>query len=306
MNMNLFPPELHSYICNLACIDDGQTVRALSLVSKYFCEISRPFLYQSLSISGSIQITTLATTLQNTAPHLRSIRHLFLSTHSKNADASPTPKATDVADSAAILRILSFSAPTLETLSFVSGSSSMGTMSISRLFRTSFPRLRELSISGFYPFPSAPGKMPRLERLHLHGNRNPHGLLQAGGLDEACPSLTHLRVSGLSMAVSFVQELREAFTGEDDLPFASKLPSSVRCVVVQPAGVPVASEKSSAAMQARESVTNNARDEVMMSHLKALQPPQSVVYTLLPRAEADGPYVTFRREWSDRLEGSEK
>ncbi|KAG6852205.1 hypothetical protein C0991_002017 [Blastosporella zonata] len=299
MNMNVFPPELHSYICELACHDDGRTVRALSLVSKYFREISRPFLYQSLSISGSIQIIALASALQNTVPHLRSVRHLFLSTHSKN-DVTPTPKATDAADTAAILRILTLSASTLETLSFVSGSPSMGTMSISRLFRTSFPRLRELAISGFYPFPSAPGKMPRLERLHLHGNRNPHGLLQAGGLDEACPSLTHLRVSGLSMAVTFAVELREAFAGSDQSPFSSKLPSSLRHVDVQPVGPPTTSGKGTAAVQARENATNHARDELMMTHLKGLQPPQGVAFSLLPRAETDSTYDTFRREWSDR------
>ncbi|KAG6826352.1 hypothetical protein H0H92_000217 [Tricholoma furcatifolium] len=293
MNFHLCPPEIHSYIFQLACLDDGRTVRALSRVSKYVREASRPYLFQSLCISGSTQITALASALQNTAPHLRYIRHLFLSTHKNTADVPPTPKASDAADSAAILRILTFAAPTLETLSFISSSPTMGTRAISQLFRTSFPNLRELSISGFYPFPSAPGKMPALERLHLHGNRNPHGLLQAGGLDEACPSLTHLRVSGLSMAVTFALELQEAFTGADASPFPSKLPGRLRHVVIEPATPLSASGKSAA---------NQARDELMMSQLEHLEPPQSVDLVLLPRAVADGAYDTFRQDWSDRLD----
>ncbi|KAG5351030.1 hypothetical protein C0989_008225 [Termitomyces sp. Mn162] len=292
MSMNLCPPEIHSYICQLACLDDGRTVRALSLVSKYFRQISRPFLYQSLSISGSAQITALDSVLQKTPPHLRLVRHLFLSTHENDTYVTHTPKITDAADSASILRILTICAPTLETLSFVALSASVGTVAISRLFRTSFPWLRELSISGFYPFPSAPGKLPSLQSLHLHGNRNPHGLLQAGGLDEACPSLTRLHVSGLSMATSFTLELQAAFAGDDESPFPSKLPSRLRHVVIQPASPPPVSGKDTA---------NIARDEMMMAHLEKLDPPQGMDFTLLPRISTDRSYDAFKREWSDRL-----
>ncbi|KAG6859942.1 hypothetical protein C0995_001619, partial [Termitomyces sp. Mi166 len=271
---------------------DGRTVRALSLVSKYFRQVSRPFLYQSLSISGSAQITALDSGLQKTPPHLRIVRHLFLSTHKNDTHVTHTPKATDAADSAAILRILTICAPTLETLSFVSLSASMGTVAISRLFRTSFPHLRELSISGFYPFPSAPAKMPSLQHLHLHGNRNPHGLLEAGGLDEACPSLTHLSVSGLSMATTFTLELQAAFSGKDESPFPSKLPSRLRHVMIQP-GPPLSVCEKGAA--------NLARDEMMMAQLEKLEPPQGMEFTLLPRASTDVPYDAFKREWSDRI-----
>ncbi|KAG6893693.1 hypothetical protein C0992_008992 [Termitomyces sp. T32_za158] len=292
MSINLFPPEIHSHICQLACQDDGRTVRALSLVSKYFRQISRPYFYQSLSISGSAQITALDLALKTTPPHLRLVRHLFLSTHKNDASATHTPKATDSTDSASILRILSLCAPTLETLSFVSLSPSIGTLAISRLFRTSFPHLRELSISGFYPFPSAPGKMPSLQRLHLHGNRNPHGLLEAGVLDEACPSLTHLRVSGLSMATTFALELQAAFKGDDESPFPSKLPGGLRCVTVQPAPCLQVSAKGAA---------NMARDQMMMTQLEKLEIPEGIEFTLLPRPSIDGPSEVFRREWSDRL-----
>ncbi|KAF5385359.1 hypothetical protein D9615_001019 [Tricholomella constricta] len=299
MNMKLCPPEIHSYICELACLDDGRAVQALSLVSRYFRDIARPFLYQSLSISGSDKISMLASELETTPPHLRSMRHLFISTHptSGKLNNEPTIPSTGL-ESTAILRILTLAAPTLETLSFVSASPAMSTSSISRLFRTSFPRLRELSVAGFYPFPSSPGKMPSLERLHLHGNRNPHGLLQMGGLDEACPSLTHLRVSGLSMAVSFALELQEAFSGVETSPFPSKLPPGVRHVVLEPAppfpfpasGKPAAS---------------HARDQLMMEQLEDLTPPQGVEFSLLARADAHIPCDTFRRDWIERLDGTE-
>ncbi|KAF8079213.1 hypothetical protein FPV67DRAFT_1467917 [Lyophyllum atratum] len=296
MNIHLCPPEIHSYICQLACLDDGRTVRALSLVSQYLREISRPFLYQSLAISGPNKISILASKLERTPAHLRSIHHLFISTQPTPGESNHEPiNPPNTAESTAILRILTFAAPTLETLSFVS-SPATSTPAISRLFRTYFPRLRELSISGFYPFPSSPGKMPSLERLHLHGNRNPHGLLETGGLEQTCPALTHIRVSGLSTAVSFALELHEAFSGIETSPFPSKLPPRVHYVAVQPAPPLPPSGKPAAA---------NARDQLMVEQLKAAKSPQGVIFSLLARTNTHIPDESFRRDWIDRLEGRE-
>ena len=187
-------------------------------------------MYQSLSISGPERITTLTSKLESFPPHLRHIRHLFLSDQLLSKPEGK-PRISPLAlDPNAVTRILTLVAPTLETLSFVLSDPMTSTKSIARLFRLSFPHLRELAVSGFYPFPSLPGKFPRLTHLHLHGNRNPHGLLQLGGLDEACPSLTHLRISGLSMAVSFAQELQEAFRGDEET--TTWLPSRDRKSVV--------------------------------------------------------------------------
>lgn len=135
--------------------------------------------------------------------------------------------------------------------------------------------------------------MPSLQRLHLHGNSNPHGLLEAGVLDEACPSLKHLRVSGLSMATTFSLELQAAFKGDDEVSFPSRLPSGLHCVVVQPAPCLQVSGKGAA---------NIARDEMMMAQLEKLEIPEGMEFTLLPRPLADGMYEVFRREWSDRLD----
>jgi len=252
-NMQACPTELHSYICQLAGLD-GRTIRALSLVSKYFNEIARLYIYQSLSISGPEQITTLTSKLESLPPHLRHTRHLFLSDQALSKPEGKPRTQSPALDPSAVSRILTLVAPTLETLTFVLSDPMTSTRSIGRLFRLSFPHLRELAVSGVYPFPSLPGKFPRLTHLHLHGNRNPHGLLQLGGLDETCPSLTHLRISGLSMAVSFAQELQGAFSGDEETTtlFPSRLPPHVEHVVVQPGSPGPAGKLSTVTFQKRE------------------------------------------------------
>lgn len=84
--------------------------------------------------------------------------------------------------------------------------------------------------------------MPRLERLRLSGNRNPHGLLQAGGLSAACPNLQELDVEGLVGAWTFVQELERVVlperAGESPRRLEAVLPSTLRTVVVSTGAVP--------------------------------------------------------------------
>jgi len=289
-SLYLCPPEIISYIFELACLDDGHTVRSLSLVAQYLRQLSRPYLYQSLMIVGFDKISALESKLDATPPHLRVIRHLFISTHKPES----TSETANDSQSAALLRVLTLAAPTLETLSFVASTSSSSTLAISRLFRTAFPRLRELSVSGFYSFPSSPGKMPRLERLHLHGNRNPHGLFQLGVLEEVCPSLTHLRVSSLSMAVSFAGELQDACSGVQKPPFSSKLPPRTKTIIVQPA-------PPSTALFGRA----RSRHQLMMEQLEALKPPKGLHLHLLPAPERDEYFEIFKRGWAERVSGEE-
>jgi hypothetical protein len=270
-------------------------------VSKYFNEIARLYIYQSLSISGPEQITTLTSKLESMPPHLRHIRHLFLSDQVFN-QPDCKPRIPSLApDPTAVTRILTLVAPTLETLTFVSSDPTTSTKSIARLFRLSFPYLRELAVSGFYPFPSFPGKFPRLTHLHLHGNRNPHGLLQLGGLDEVCPSLTHLRISGLSMAVSFAQELQEAFSGDEEATtlFPSRLPPHVEHVVVQPGSPGPAGKLSTATLRKRE--------EAMKEQFAAVRAfaTKGVRFDVLEGSEVGSLLEAFRRDWLDRLEGGQ-
>ncbi|KAL0960436.1 hypothetical protein HGRIS_005479 [Hohenbuehelia grisea] len=214
--MNNCPPELHSCIIQLACTDDGSTVRSLLRVSRYYNAIATPYTFRSLSLCGPERIARVSTLLQRTPSHLRHIHHLFISDKYAGIDEHSSGRQRalsyppSVARASDICKIIALAAPTLETLAFCGLVDS--TSLISQMFRTHFPELRELSIFGFYPFPSSPSTMPKLQRLHLAGNRNPHGLLQLGGVASACPSVSHLRLSGIMGAVAFSEELRAAFT----------------------------------------------------------------------------------------------
>lgn len=72
------------------------------------------------------------------------------------------------------------------------------------VYRVDFPCLQELTLNGFYSYPTTL-KMPALKRLHLAGQRNPFGLMKAGiwgGLDV-------LRISGVSATPTFAEEIKE-------------------------------------------------------------------------------------------------
>ncbi|KAH8105219.1 hypothetical protein BXZ70DRAFT_877515, partial [Cristinia sonorae] len=210
--MDNLPLELHSQIFQAACLDDGNTARSLSLVSRYVRDVVRPFLYQSLAVAGFDHLTRCVQSLESLPPHLRRIRHLFLSDWTHKTSLEHNVVCNDMEryeqEEALLLRVIEYAAPTLETLTLSVFCPYSGPPLIGALFSVSFPHLTSLVIHGFYPFPHTPISMPRLQRLHLSGNRNPHGLLEVGGLDVVCPNLAHLEISGLSNAVSFASEVR--------------------------------------------------------------------------------------------------
>jgi len=295
--MDIFPTELHSYICQLACTDDGRTARSLAQLSKYFRDVSEPFRYQSIAISGIDQILELVSRLQNGPPHIRPIRHLFISDKSyPRDDHQPRKDAHDLAG-ANMSHILRLAAPTLESLTFCASCPANSTALIAALFNLAFPRLFELTVVGFYPFPRLPAGMPRLERLHLSGNRNPHGLLQIGNLGAACPNLTHLRISGLCMALSFVEELEEALTEKRDphALFESKLPSKVRCLLVQPGPAPLFAGK--------HRVWDKMENAMMKKLVQLSEDVKGVNYFLVDRNLPESSCELVRREWAERLDG---
>ncbi|KXN83401.1 hypothetical protein AN958_01474 [Leucoagaricus sp. SymC.cos] len=294
--MNAYPTELHSYICSLASTDDGHTARSLSLVSRYFAEIALPYLYQSICVTTPSQICALECGLQTTPPHLRKIHHLYISDSGSNG-------GRDLVNS--IGSILTFAASTLETLAFVASSPLTSTSLLSRLFRTRFPRLHELTVSGHYPFPSSPSNFPSLKRLHLVGNRNPHGLLGLGGLKAAMPNLTHFRVSGLNLAVSFSEELQQVFAtsnDEDGCMFPSKFSPKLKQLIVQ---------RGPESSSSRSNMSARRKDEAMMKNLESLQTihpalDHQVQFSLLPRrSTTDISPDEVRVDWVDRLHGKE-
>ncbi|KAH9917489.1 uncharacterized protein B0H18DRAFT_850559, partial [Fomitopsis serialis] len=218
--MDTLSVELHAQIFEYACLDDGSTARALALVSHYIHDVAQPFLYQSLAVQGFIQMHALIATLTPLPHYLRRIRYLYLSDSSPSAwhhapFESPGRILSD-ADmaryeeaQAAAAHLLLLAAPTLEMLAVTADCLFMGTALIAHLFALQLPHLRELAVRGFYPFLAGTDgpSMPRLERLHLEGNRSPYGLLDCGGMKETCPALEHLAISGVVAAHGFANEV---------------------------------------------------------------------------------------------------
>ncbi|KAF5390604.1 hypothetical protein D9757_002584 [Collybiopsis confluens] len=266
------PTELLTQIFALtATSDSGVTLRSLLRVSRLFHDICVPLKFHCVTLTSSLDIQHFHRELEHLehAPvHLRRIFHLFISLNPSDIDTD-----TECDAMTKIFLILHTAADTLQSLTFICHNPLFSTSVFGRLFRQSFPVLTELTIHGFYPFPntipsreySSPGLpsrevgtsyMPMLERLHLSGNRNPYGLLQLSSLDECFPSLTHLRVSGLLMAGSFVEEMKgaleehSALLSEDHITtppkLPARLPSLLQSLILQP-GFIIFPERSNAA-----------------------------------------------------------
>ncbi|KAF8647068.1 hypothetical protein AX16_006903 [Volvariella volvacea WC 439] len=284
--MNTCPPELHAYICQLACTDDGSTVRALSLVSSYFGEVARRFALQSISVTGWPQISQLSARLKQRSPQTEPIRNLYLS--AQDLESSPDTDSESYTNS--VLQLVSSAAPTLETLVLVLGSCPSSIPLLSRIYRIQFPVLRELSISGFYPFPSTRGSFPSLTHLHLNGNRNPYGLFSTGALKAAFPILSCLRVSGLNLATTFLQELEGAIHEDTD----NLTPTTLREVVLQAAPAPPVTPKPTSAQ---------LKHAAMMRKLDSLRDANAngVVVRVLECGHLDN--VSMSNYWLDRMSG---
>jgi len=84
--MDQAPPEICAKIFSVACTDTGYTGQSISLVSKYIHETSGPYRLQSISLHGHDEIIAFAALLNKTPPHLRRVRHLFISTQNRDED----------------------------------------------------------------------------------------------------------------------------------------------------------------------------------------------------------------------------
>lgn len=62
--MDQLPAELWIYICSLACTDGGHTGRSLSLVSRRFSELSKPYTLQCLALTTPRQVRLLGDILE--------------------------------------------------------------------------------------------------------------------------------------------------------------------------------------------------------------------------------------------------
>ncbi len=196
--MDTLPTELHALICQKACADYGSTIRSLNSVSKYFHEVSpgRIYITESLAfgtwtsfgIIGEARTDAASTARDPPLISVRCIaRHIF----------NPKKRLTDRETQALTRHYNTRRADSSLNRSRRALAIFAAQRSSRRVWRTSFPRLQRLALSGFYPFPSALGRFPSLTHLHLDGNRNPHGLLQMGALEDACPVLAELTITGL-------------------------------------------------------------------------------------------------------------
>lgn len=300
--MDSLPLELHSQIFQFACTDDGSTARSLSLVSQYVREASQPFLLQSVAVSGLSSLTELVSKLQSLPSHKRRVRHLFLSdwtqkqTQQKVVSSDDTDMERYDTEKDTIIRILDLVAPTLESLSFIAACPFNSSQLLGCLFSTKFPRLVDLFVHGFYPAPHAEAAMPALERLHLSGNRNPHGLLLKSGLDAACPSLAHLQISGITSAPAFAEELEHALLPNPDKNaqalFPVTLPSRLRRLSIR-TGSPSDSKRRSASSKAQHQKMCE-RLEALKSHADSMQ---NVQYDLAEGPEGIDYHAYMKREW---------
>ncbi|KAJ8455794.1 hypothetical protein ONZ45_g18863 [Pleurotus djamor] len=256
-----------------------------------------------MALEGSNAILNVATGIEKLPFHRRKICHLFISDkHISKSPANIHDHALVEIDPEvenAMLRILHLASPTLETLTCVVTDAYRSTCIISKLFRMSFPRLRELTVHGFYPYPSTPNSFPALTHLHLSGNRNPHGLLQLGGLEVACPRLSDLRVSDVNGAVAFADELHDALMPpgasrrEAHQMMVSKLPASIEAVIVQPASVSTFPAKCGTAKRKALMMIDRMRDTASRSEKVPLK---------LVESRVSGPCV-LKSDWIGRLEG---
>lgn len=76
--MDYFPPEIWEQIFIVACTDSGRTGLSLSLVSRYFRNVSRSCQYQSVSLTRSKHIPLFRRTLSHAPLEARRIKYLYV------------------------------------------------------------------------------------------------------------------------------------------------------------------------------------------------------------------------------------
>ena len=133
--MSLFPTEIWLEIFSLACTDAGGTGCSLSAVSHHFRRISADYRYQSLAAVTAFQLGGLWSRLSSIKQSLPPIRHLYIQRQTLKdqgpEDASDI-NSTDIDDH--IRDILSWSSPTLRTLTLTSNLSSTSLLDIDAHF----------------------------------------------------------------------------------------------------------------------------------------------------------------------------
>ncbi|KAF8162711.1 hypothetical protein B0H34DRAFT_291543 [Crassisporium funariophilum] len=207
--MDRCPAEICSEIYAFACIDDGRTGRALSLVSRYTRQTSKPFKLQSVSVIGYNQLFAFADLVENTPLPLRQVRCIFISAHPRQTASDPKALTPEYARRqqayAAVGRILQAISSCVKVVHafFIF-------YRPFPLLPVSLPALEELTVHG--PTETSMIGMDesiqftKLRHLHLTSFCSPSYIL--GSVSKLTPSLAHLRLSAPEHSINFVVELQ--------------------------------------------------------------------------------------------------
>ena len=209
LQMDRCPAEICSEIYAFACVDDGRTGRALSLVSKYTRETSKPYKLQSISVIGYNQLLAFADLVESTPLHLRQVKCIFMSAHPRSTASEPKALTSEYARRqqayTAVGRILKAisSVVTIVHAFFVF-------YRPFPLLPVSLPALVELTVHG--PTETSIDlideniQFKSLKHLHLSSFCSPLYILRS--VSKLTPSLSHLRLSAPEHSTNFVLELK--------------------------------------------------------------------------------------------------
>ncbi|KAJ7251400.1 hypothetical protein C8J57DRAFT_674315 [Mycena rebaudengoi] len=254
--MNQAPPEICAHIFSFACTDSGYTGRSLSLVSKYFHEVSKPTKLQSIALHGRDQILAFAALLDQTPPHLRTTRALLINgrqsekeqqalimvayapVQPERANGTAYLEEFSAVGARAVERILQHLSPTLELLD-VDLSEYIEKMLREPLY---LPRLVDLTSRCGFPVrahPAAPllAPSPSLRRLHVIENWDQLNLTVRffeGGISHFAPALTHLRLSRLEHQENVITALEAALGLAPPPECVTELPATIELVLLKP------------------------------------------------------------------------
>ncbi|KZP14822.1 hypothetical protein FIBSPDRAFT_101480 [Athelia psychrophila] len=321
--MERIPSEIWAKIFAYACTDSGTTGRRLSIISKFIREASAPVKLQSISIHGLQQIISFHQLLLQTPPHLRRIRHLFLSlvplppAPRGLARFMPSRRAPEVApvisqDEGNNLRLACtrIFAAVAECIELLHLDVPIYYLCDSPDFpNPTFPRLSELTSDG-YPLHTwcapddvpASALCPQLRRWHMVDYpANIFGLITT-----VAPSLTHLRFSGLQQDGAFPLDLKAALeivaerpnddfrAGEAPDNRTGRLPDTIQSVYVQPAKAPPRGPCGTVMMSYGQ----------LMWGLQELNKAESRL-VLLKEFNNDWGRICTSSEWLDRINGGQ-
>jgi len=165
--MEHFPAEIWGEIYAFACVDDGWTGRALSLVSRIIHETSKPYKLQSIAVIGQMQLSRFAYLIEQTPTQLRRVRCIFLSARTPNDAPGLKYMCKQDVYWVALKRVLRAISPWV------------------RIIHTHF-----VFVSPFVPLPVS---LPVLEELVVHGPLDASTTTDKSSIQ--FPALKHLSIS---------------------------------------------------------------------------------------------------------------